>query len=112
MKDVTILMDMKVGRVAELLEALAAAGVVPAGGCFFPRLEGRIAHLAVDDAVVHKVKSVAGELDHAVLDERDVTVIEPTVDLAATARRVADQGTAVYLAYFGADGRLFLGAPD
>ncbi|HUO47174.1 MAG TPA: hypothetical protein VM470_10135 [Acidimicrobiia bacterium] len=108
----TILMDMKVGRVAELLEALAGAGVNPAGGCFFPRLEGRIAHLAVDDELADTVRSVAEGLNHAVLDERDVVVIEPTVDLAATARQVAEQGTAVYLAYFGADGRLFLGAAD
>jgi hypothetical protein len=112
MKDLAILMDMKVGRVAELLEALAAAGVNPAGGCFFPRMEGRIAHVAVEETEVDKVRAVAEGLDHAVLDQREVSVIEPTVDLAATARQVADQGTAVYLAYFGSDGRLFLGVAD
>ncbi|HKX76040.1 MAG TPA: hypothetical protein VJR05_11710 [Acidimicrobiia bacterium] len=112
MRDVTLLMDMKVGRVAELLEHLAQAGVTPAGGCFFPRLEGRVAHVAVEEAEVETVRSVASQLDHAVLDEREVTVIEPVVDLAAAARDVADQGTAVYLAYFGPDGRLFLGVAD
>lgn len=40
-------MEMKVGPLAEMLEAAAKQGITIAAGCVFPRLGGRVAHVAV-----------------------------------------------------------------
>ena len=100
MKDLTIALGTRHGLPAELLEALAARGVDVVGGCLFPRIEGRVAHVAIPDDQVDAATDVVVAKGAAVLDVREL------------ARKVADAGASVYIAYFGASGEIVLGTSD
>ncbi|MBA2336258.1 MAG: hypothetical protein H0V96_00595 [Acidimicrobiia bacterium] len=43
MRDLTILFDVTTGLVADITEAIVAAGVELSAGCVFMRTEGRVA---------------------------------------------------------------------
>ncbi len=114
MKDLTIAMGTKHGLPAELLEALAARGVEVVAGCLFPRIEGRVAHIAIAADQVEAATDVVVAKGAAVLDVRDVVVVprEQRPSAAELARKVADAGASVYIAYFGASGEIVLGTSD
>lgn len=114
MKDLTILMDTTLGRPADILERLEVEGVEVRAGCLFPRLEGRVAHVAVSPDHVESVRRVVAELGATVADEREVLVIPRGTRGTASevARKVADAGAVVWIAYFGAQGEMFLGTSD
>ena len=114
MKDLTIAMGTRHGLPAELLEALSARGVEVAAGCLFPRIEGRVAHIAVPADQVDAATDVVVAKGAAVLDVRDVVVVprDRRPSPAELARKVADAGASVYIAYFGADGEIVLGTSD
>ena len=76
MRDMTILMDTQQGRPARFLEALFGRGVNVEAGCLFPRTEGRVMHIAVEDGDVDKVHDVAAELGVAVADDRECVVVD------------------------------------
>lgn len=71
MRDVTILMGSQQGLPAEMLAALAEAGVRVDAGCLFPRVEGRVAHVAVEDDQMDVVRAVAGRHGVTVADDRE-----------------------------------------
>jgi hypothetical protein len=113
MRDLALLLDTKPGTVATILERLAEAGIPPIAGCFFPRLEGRIAHVAFEDDLTEKAREVVVDSGHTVLDERDVLVVDATgLGLSGVARKLADAGVGVYVAYFSPDGRVVIGTQD
>ncbi len=113
MRDLALLIDTRPGTVAALLERLAEAGIPPVAGCFFPRLEGRIAHVAFDDDLADQAREVIIDSGHTVLDERDVLIIDASEQgLSGVARRLADAGVGVYIAYFSPDGRAVIGTQD
>ena len=114
MKDLTIALGTRHGLPAELLEALAARGVDVVGGCLFPRIEGRVAHVAIPDDQVDAATDVVVAKGAAVLDVRDVIVVsrDEHPSPAELARKVTDGGASVYIAYFGASGEIVLGTSD
>lgn len=114
MKDLTILMDLEIGRPAAMLGDLAAQGHTVTGGCFFPRLGGRVAHLAVDDDAVDAVSAIIEQHGGVVADSRDCVVVPADHEggAVAAARAVADAGIVVQISYFGAEGEIIIGAGD
>ncbi|HEX2368036.1 MAG TPA: hypothetical protein VHM94_02260 [Acidimicrobiia bacterium] len=112
MRDLALLLDTKPGTVASLLERLASAGIPPVAGCFFPRLEGRIAHVAFDDHLAEQAREVIIDSGYTVLDERDVLIVDAMAGLSGVARKLADAGVGVYVAYFSPDGRAVIGTQD
>ncbi len=114
MIDLTILMDTVLGRPADMLEAAAARGVDVTAGCLFPRLGGRVAHVAVKPEEVAVVQEVVAEHGGAVADERECVVVPADYPggAAAVSRALATAGIMVNIAYFGARGEVIIGSSD
>jgi hypothetical protein len=114
MIDLTILMDTQLGRPADMLEAAAKEGVDIIAACIFPRLGGRVAHLAVDASDVAAVRRVVGNHGGVVADERECVVVPPGRDggIADASRAISDAGVLVTIAYYGRRGELILGTSD
>ena len=114
MKDLTILMDTKQGRPAQMLAGLVEQGVRIAGACLFPRLEGRVAHIAVEEDDVATVRLIVADHGGTVADERDCIVVPSGTPGGAVtiARKVAEAGLTAYIVYFGAEGEMILGTND
>jgi hypothetical protein len=112
--DLTILMDTKLGRPADMLEAVSGQGVEVMAGCLFPRLGGRVAHVAVEPEDVATVRQVAAEHGATVADERECVVVPSDYPggVAAVSRAIADAGIMVNIAYFGTRGDVVLGTSD
>jgi hypothetical protein len=113
-QDLTILMDMKVGRPAEMLVTAAEQGITIAAGCVFPRLGGRVAHVAVRDDDVEKITAIVEAGGGVVADIRDCVVVPPDFPggLPAAATKVANAGHLVNVSYFGAQGEVIMASPD
>lgn len=114
MRDVTILMDTTQGRPARLLTDLAAAGVRIDAGCLFPRVEGRVAHITVEDDQVEVVRSVAADLGATVADHRECVVVPSDYPggVPEIAAKVASVGVTVQVAYFGREGQIILATTE
>ncbi len=114
MRDLTILLDMTTGLVADITEAIVAAGVELSAGCVFMRTEGRVGHIAVDDDNVATVRDVVARLGAEVVDDRECVVVAPghPGGASAIARKVADSGVPVLISYYGARGELVIGTAD
>jgi len=112
--DVTILMDTKVGRPADMLEAAAAEGVEIKAGCLFPRVEGRVAHVAVRSGDVEILRRAVAAHGGTVADERECVVVPAGYEggVAAISRKVSDAGVTVNVSYFGAEGEVILSTSD
>lgn len=114
MRDLTILMDTTQGKPAKLLTDLAEAGVNVYAGCLFPRLEGRVAHIAVADEDVDRVKSAALGLGATVGDVRECVVVPHDYPggPAEIAAKVGAAGVTVQVAYFGTRGEAILATTE
>ena len=51
------------------------------GRLLLPRLEGRIAHVALDDHLAEQAREVIIDSGHTVLDERDVLIVDANAGL-------------------------------
>lgn len=114
MRDITILMDTTQGKPARLLQELASRGVDIDAGCLFPRTEGRVMHLAIEDRAVETTRAVAADHGVAVVDDRECVVVPAgypggVVEIGA---RVADVGATVNVAYFGRSGEVVLSTTE
>lgn len=114
MKDLAIALPDRPGALAEMGEALGAAGVsVEGGGAFV--VEGRgVAHfLFVDTAAAREALAAA---DIAVLAERDVVVLRLRQDVAGQlgqlTRRMADAGVNIEALYSDHVNQLILVVDD
>ncbi len=107
-------MDMKVGRPAEMLEAAAEQGVTVAAACVFPRLGGRVAHVAVQDDDVERITAIVEAGGGIVADIRDCVVVPPDFPggLPAAAKKVAKAGHMVNVSYYGAQGEFIMASPN
>lgn len=114
MRDLTIIMDHTRGRPADLLEAIDRRGVVVQAGCLFSRLEERVAHVAVDDGSVAAVREATIETGCILVDERECVVVPPGFEggVAGIARKIADAGGTVTVAYYSADGGVVMGTTE
>lgn len=114
MIDMTILIDTAVGRPADLIAAAAEEGIDIVAGCLFPRLGGRVAHVAVPPEHVPIVRRVAAECGGSVADERECVVVPAGFPGGASgiARRLADAGIVINVTYFGVNGEVVIGTSD
>ena len=114
-KDLTVVLDDRPGELARLGEATAGAGVNIDGLCCLATGGGRATvHILVED-----VAATRGALQNAGLevgDEREVIVVDiedRPGTVAQVARKVADAGVNIELAYTTFGGvRLVLGVDD
>lgn len=111
--NLTIALEDRPGILAELGEALGGAGINIEGFCGYASGGRGTLHLLVDDPAAAR-----GALEGAgfeVQDERDVVIVDvedrPGA-LGVIARRIANAGVSLSLAYLGTNTRLVLGADD
>jgi hypothetical protein len=114
MKDLTIALEDRPGRLADLGEATARAGVNIEGLCATTGGDGAEVHVLVDDAAAAREALAGAGID--VQRESDVLVIDienRPGTMGEVARRVAEAGVNITLAYATFDGvRLVLGVHD
>lgn len=112
-KDLTIVLEDRPGILAELGEALGGAGINIEGFCGYRSDGTGIVHLLVDDAAAARSAIEAAGLE--VKDERDVIVVDvedrPGA-MGVIARRIANSGVSLDVAYIGTNTRIVLGAED
>ena len=112
--DLTIILENRPGTIADVGEALAAAGVNLLGGCGFPCEGVGVMHLLIDDGDVDAARQAVERAGFEVRDQREVVVTEiedRTGALGQLARRLANAGVNVDLLYLATDTRVVLG-PD
>jgi hypothetical protein len=114
MKDLTVTLEDRPGRLADLGEATGGAGINIEGLCATTGGDGAEVHILVDDpapargALATAGIDVQGESDVLVIDVED----RPGT-MGEVARRVADAGVNITLAYATFGGvRLVLGVDD
>jgi hypothetical protein len=112
-KDLTVILEDRLGELAKVGEALGRAGVNIDGFCGMT-VDGRgIVHVLVEDAVKARRAleanhvQVSGELEVLVLEVED----RPSV-LGNIARRLANAGVNIQLAYLATSTRLVVGVDD
>jgi hypothetical protein len=112
-KDLTIALDDRPGILAELGEALGAAGVNIEGFCGYASGGRSILHLLFEDAAAARRALEGAGIE--VQDERDVLVVDvedrPGA-LGVVARRIANADVSLNLGYLATNTRLVLGADD
>ncbi len=100
---------------AEVWEVLGAAGITMQAACAYPRLDGRVVHVALEDDDVEKGRRALSDAGLPALDQRPVLMarLEPKAgELGRLARRIADTGAKIYILYMGTDNRAVVGADD
>lgn len=112
-KDLTVILEDRPGTLADMGEALGKAGINIDGFCGVV-VEGRgLMHILVQDS--EKTRQTLEASGIEVTGELDVLVVEgedkPGV-LGSIARRLADAGVNIQLAYLATSTRVVLGADD
>ena len=112
--DVAVTVEDKPGQLAAVGEAAGKAGVNIDGVCCFPSQGGRfVVHLVVE--TVGAARKALEEAGFSPIDEREVVLLaledEPGA-MGKAARRVADAGVNLDLAYLATGTRLVLGSAD
>jgi hypothetical protein len=111
--DLTVLLEDRPGRLADLGEALGKAGVNIDGMCGFPCGGMGVVHILVADGMVaRRALESAGLM---VSDEREVVLHEAEDKpgmLGEVARKLADAGVNLDLIYKATQTRLVIGADD
>jgi len=114
-KDLTVLLDDRPGELARLGEATGGAGVNIEGVCCVPTGGGKATvHILVEDAAA--TRSALENAGLEVTNERDVIVVDVEDrpgTMAEVARKIADAGVNIEVAYTTFGGvRLVLGPDD
>ena len=114
MMDLVVLLDARVGRPAELFDMVTDAGVQIVASCLFPRLGGRVAHIAVTDDDFEVVEDLLRDRLGGVADQRPCVVVPPAYPggMPAVARKIADAEIVVSVAYHGEEGQMVLATSD
>ena len=112
-KDLTVILKDRPGTLADLGEALGNAGINMGGMCGFPSEGKAVIHILVEDgAGARRVLENAGL---EVSGEREVLVLE-VEDLPGAfgdiARKIANAGVNINLAYLATRTRLVIGADN
>lgn len=101
--------------VAELWEAVGAAGVTMEASCTYPSVDGRNVRIVVTDDDARTARSAASDAGFGAIDQHDVLIADIEVragGLGALARRVADSGALVHILYMATGNRVVVGADD
>jgi hypothetical protein len=114
MMDVVVLLDGKIGRSAELFDLLEDADIEVQAACVFPRLGGRVAHVAVRHEDFDAVEDLLSERLGGVADQRTCIVVPPNYPggMGEVARRIAAAHIVVSVSYYGQNGELVLATSD
>ncbi len=111
--DLAVTVEDKPGELASLGEATGRAGINIDGVCCFAS-EGRfVVHLLVDDAA--GARRAVENAGYTSIEEREVVLVgleDRPGALGETARRIADAGVNIELAYLTTNTRLVVGAAD
>lgn len=111
--DLAIRVEDKPGELAALGEATGKAGINIDGLCCFPS-EGRfVVHMLVDDAA--GARRVVEDAGYTSIEEREVVVVgleDRPGALGETARKIADAGVNIDLAYLATNARIVVGAAE
>jgi hypothetical protein len=111
--DLAVTVEDKPGELASLGEATGRAGINIDGVCCFSS-EGRfVVHLLVDDAA--RTRRVVENAGYTSIKEHDVVIVgleDRPGALGETARKIADTGVNIELAYLATSTRLVVGAAD
>ena len=100
---------------AEIFETLGTADIVIQAACTFPRLEGRVVHVAVEDANGDAAYEALRSAGFIPMDRREVLIADIVVkpgELGRLARSIADAGAKVYIMYMATGDRVVIGADD
>jgi len=112
-KDLTVILENHPGELARVGEILGKAGVNIEGMCGMNVAGQGMLHILVEDGV--KVRRALGDNHIQVLEEHDVIVI-PVEDrpgiLGNIARRLANAGINIHLAYLATSTRLVIGVDN
>ena len=112
--NITIKLEHRSGELARLGEALGQAGINVDGMCAVTSAGAGTIHLLVEDAGGARTALAAAGI--SVDSEHEVLVVEAIEDqpgaLGEIARRVADAGVNLDLAYLATNTRVVLGADD
>lgn len=114
MMDVVVLLDGKIGRSAELFDLLEEAGIEVKASCVFPRLGGRVAHIAVEHDAYDAVEDLLSDRLGGIADQRPCIVVPPNYPggMGAIARKVAEAQIVMSVSYYGEHGELVLATSD
>jgi len=112
-KDLTVILKDRPGTLADLGEALGNAGINMGGMCGFPSEGKAVIHILVEDgSAARRVLENAGL---EVSGEREVLVLEVEDRPGAfgdIARKIANAGVNINLAYLATKTRLVIGADN
>jgi hypothetical protein len=111
--DLAVTVEDKPGELASLGEATGRAGINIDGVCCFPS-EGRfVVHLLVDDAA--GARRAVENAGYTSIEEHEVVLVgleDRPGALGEAARKIADAGVNIELAYVATNTRLVVGAAD
>jgi hypothetical protein len=111
--DLAVTVEDKPGELAALGEATGAAGINIEGVCCVPA-EGRfVVHMLADDAA--GARRAVENAGYTSIEQREVVVVgldDRPGALGETARKLADAGVNIELAYLAAGSRLVVAAAD
>lgn len=112
-KDLTVILEDRPGTLADLGEALGAAGINIDGMCGIP-CEGKgVIHILVEDAAGARGALEAGGIE--VSAEREVLLLEVENrpgSLGETARKIANAGVNIETFYVASNNRLVVGVDN
>lgn len=112
-KDLAVTVEDKPGELASLGEARGRAEINIDGVCCFSS-EGRfVVHLLVDDT--GGTRRAVENAGYTSIEEREVVIVgveDRPGALGETARKIADAGVNIELAYLATNTRLVVGAAD
>ena len=114
MMDVVVLLDGKIGRSAELFDMLEAGGIDVKASCIFPRLGGRVAHIAVEHEQYNAVEDLLSDKLGGVADQRPCIVVPPDYPggMSSIAEKIAEAHIVMSVSYYGEHGELVLATSD
>ena len=114
-KDLTVVMEDRMGQLAMLGEALGKAKVNVLGGCGITSMGRGTIHLLFDDKAVDAAKRALQQAGITVQGELDV-LVQKIADqpgaLGKLARKLADAGVNINLLYLATDTRVVFGVGD
>lgn len=113
LKDITVLLEDQPGALAKLGEALGKAEVNIEGVAGMTVVGRGLIHILVEEGEKTRRALEANDID--VEEEREVLVVDiqdRPGELGNLARRLAEKGVNIELAYLTADSRLVLGVDD
>ncbi len=111
--DLAVTVEDKPGELASLGEATGRAGINIDGVCCFASEGGFVVHLLVDDAA--GARRAVENAGYTSIEEREVVLVgleDRPGALGETARKIADAGVNIELAYLATNTRLVVGAAD